>query len=58
MDKLMLWFGTYRKQIGYTIGILNLIAAVSEYVTFGEMTMNAWVCLIVGSYIVLDAYRS
>ena len=57
-DKFIIWCGTYRKQIGYTVGALNLIAALSEYIRYDEMTSTAWLSLIIGGLIVLDTTRN
>ena len=48
-----MWFGTKRKPIGYTIGVLNLLAALSYFIQ-GEYSMTIlWVA--VGFMIIIDA---
>ena len=57
-DKFIIWCGTYKKQIGYTVGTLNLIAALSEYIRYDEMTSTAWLSLVIGALILVDASRN
>jgi hypothetical protein len=57
-DKFFIWCGVYKKPIGYTVGGLNLVASASEYLRYGEMTSTAWIALIVGAFILVDASRS
>jgi hypothetical protein len=55
MDKFFEWFGRNRKTIGYTVGGLNLLAAVS-YLIQGQYGL-AILWLFVGSMIVYDSQR-
>lgn len=51
-DKILIWFGRNRKAIGYTVGGLNLLAALS-HLARGEIGL-AIVWLVIGGMIVLD----
>lgn len=48
----MLWFGKYRKPIGYTIGISNLIMGLAAIAVDDYMSAVFW--LVLGSAIVID----
>jgi hypothetical protein len=54
-DKFFEWFDRNRKTIGYTVGVLNLLAAVS-YLIQGQYGL-AMLWLFVGSMIVYDSQR-
>ena len=54
-DKFFEWFGRNRKTIGYTVGGLNLLAAVS-YLIQGQYGL-AMLWLFVGNMIVYDSQR-
>ena len=54
-DKFFEWFDRNRKTIGYTVGGLNLLAAVS-YLIQGQYGL-AMLWLFVGSMIVYDSQR-
>ena len=57
-NTFFIWCGVYKKPIGYTVGTLNIVASASEYLRYGEMTSTAWIALVVGAFILLDASRS
>jgi len=53
MSNFFMWLGTKRKPIGYTIGVLNLLAALSYFIQ-GEYSMAIlWVAI--GFMIIIDA---
>jgi len=58
MNKFLIWANFYRKPIGYSVGTINLLAAASVYLRHGDMTTNAWIALILGAIILLDASRN
>jgi hypothetical protein len=55
MTKFLEWMNRNRKQIGYTIGGLNLLAAVNYY--FQGQTGMAVVWTVIGLFLVFDAYE-
>ena len=57
-DKFIIWCGTYKKPIGYFVGSFNLMAAAIVYTHGMEMTPTAWIALILGAFILVDASRS
>ena len=52
MNKFALWFERNRRPIGYTVGGLNLLAAVNHLVS-GHLGL-AVLWLVIGSFIVYD----
>lgn len=55
MTKFLDWMNRNRKQIGYTVGGLNLLAAVNYY--FQGQTGLAVVWTVIGLFLVFDAYE-
>jgi len=53
-EKFKVWFGMYRKPIGYTIGTINLLAGI-QYLNNGD-TSNGWVYVMIGYIILLDTW--
>ena len=51
-NKILIWIGRNRKAIGYTVGGLNLLAALN-YLALGQYGL-AVLWLIIGAMIVLD----
>ena len=57
-NKFIIWCGTYKKPIGYSVGCFNIMAAAILYSRGMEMTPTVWISLILGAFILLDASRS
>ena len=51
-DKFIEWFGRNRRTIGYTVGGLNLLVALSHLIQGQYGLMLLW--LVIGSMIVFD----
>jgi hypothetical protein len=54
-DKFFVWFGHNRKTIGYTIGGLNLLTALSHLIQGHLGLMLFW--LVIGCMIMFDAWK-
>ena len=54
-DKFIEWFGRNRRTIGYTIGGLNLLVALSHLIQGHYGLMLLW--LVIGSMIVFDTWE-
>jgi hypothetical protein len=50
--KFIEWFGRNRRTIGYTIGVLNLLTALSHYIQGHMGLMLLW--LVIGVMIIFD----
>ena len=57
-DKFIIWCGTYKKPIGYSVGCFNIMAGAILYSRGMEMTPTVWISLILGAFILVDASRS
>lgn len=55
MNKFLEWMYVKRKPIGYTIGGLNLLAAVNYY--FQGQTGMAVTWTVIGLFLIWDAYE-
>jgi hypothetical protein len=55
LDKFFIWVGRNRKEIGFTIGGLNLLSGISALVN-GNYAL-AVVGFTIGGALILDAYR-
>jgi hypothetical protein len=55
LDKFFIWVGRNRKEIGLTIGGLNVLSGVSALVN-GNYAL-AMVGFTIGGALILDAYR-
>lgn len=53
-EKFAVWFGTYRKPIGYTIGGINLLSGL-QYFAQGN-TAQGWLFFMIGYIILLDTW--
>jgi len=53
MSKFVEWFNRNRRPIGYTIGGLNLLAAVNYY--FQGQTGMAVLWTVIGAFLIWDA---
>jgi len=53
-EKFTVWFGKYRKRIGYTIGGINVLGGI-QYLANGN-TSNGWLYIMVGGILILDAW--
>lgn len=53
-EKFAVWFGTYRKRIGYTIGGINVLGGL-QYFAQGN-TAQGWLYVMVGGILILDAW--
>ena len=53
-EKFAVWFGTYRKQIGYTIGGINVVSGL-QYFAQGN-TAQGWLFFMIGYIILLDTW--
>ena len=51
-DKFFVWFGRNRRTIGYTIGVLNLLTALSHLIQGQLGLMLFW--LVIGCMIIFD----
>lgn len=54
LEKVMFWFAENRKKIGYTLGALNILGALTLFVS--GQTANAFIQLFVGSVLIFDAW--
>ena len=55
MNKFLEWMYAKRKAIGYTVGGLNLLAAVNYY--FNGQTGMAVTWTVIGLFLIFDAYE-
>jgi hypothetical protein len=55
MSKFFEWMYTKRKAIGYTIGGLNLLAAVNYYLQGQTGMAVTWT--VIGMFLIWDAYE-
>ena len=55
LDKFFIWVGRNRKEIGLTIGGLNLLSGISAI--FNGNYALAMVGFTIGGALILDAYR-
>lgn len=55
MSKFFEWLGRYRKPVGYTIGGLNLLAAVNYYLTGQTGMAVTWA--VIGAFLILDTHE-
>ena len=55
MNKFIEWFGRNRKTIGYSVGVLNLLAALN-YALTGQLGM-AVLWTVMGAFVIYDAYE-
>ena len=55
LDKFFIWVGRNRKEIGLTIGGLNLLSGISAIVN-GDYAL-AIMGFTIGGALILDAYR-
>jgi hypothetical protein len=53
-EKFAVWFGTYRKRIGYTIGTINVLGGL-QYFSQGN-TSQGWLYVMIGGILILDAW--
>ena len=53
-EKFAVWFGTYRKQIGYTIGGINVLGGLQYFAQ--SNTAQGWLYVMVGGILILDAW--
>jgi hypothetical protein len=53
-EKFAVWFGTYRKRIGYTIGTINVLSGL-QYFSQGN-TAQGWLFFMIGYIILLDTW--
>jgi hypothetical protein len=53
-EKFAVWFGTYRKRIGYTIGAINVLSGL-QYFSQGN-TAQGWLFFMIGYIILLDTW--
>jgi hypothetical protein len=53
-EKFKVWFGTYRKPIGYTIGTINLLGGI-QYLNQGN-SAQGWSFIMIGYIILLDTW--
>jgi hypothetical protein len=54
MEKTMFWFTENRKKIGYTLGTLNVLGALTLFVN--GQTTNGLIQLFAGSVLIFDAW--
>ena len=54
-DKFIEWFGRNRRTIGYTVGGLNLLVALSHLIQGQYGLMLLW--LVIGGMIVFDTWE-
>jgi hypothetical protein len=55
MNQFLDWLGRNRKTIGYTIGGLNLLAALNYYLN--GLTGMAVTWTVIGLFLIWDAYE-
>jgi len=55
MNKFFEWVYTKRKAIGYTVGVLNVLAAVNY--AFNGQTGMAVLWTVIGLFLIWDAYE-
>ena len=53
MSKFLEWLGSKRRAVGYTIGGLNLLAALNYYLTGQTGLAVLWV--VIGMFLIWDA---
>ena len=53
MSKFFEWFGRNRQPVGYTIGGLNLLAALSYYLQGQSGLAMLW--MVIGMFLIWDA---
>jgi len=53
-EKFKVWFGLYRKPIGYTIGGINVLAGL-QYFGQGN-SAQGWLFFMIGYIILLDTW--
>jgi len=53
MSKFFEWFGRNRKPVGYTIGALNLLAALNYYLNGQTSLAVLWI--VIGMFLIWDA---
>ena len=53
-EKFKVWFGTYRKPIGYTIGGINVLGGL-QYFAQGN-SAQGWLFFMIGYIILLDTW--
>jgi hypothetical protein len=51
--KFLEWFGRNRKPVGYTIGALNLLAALNYYLNGQTSLAVLWI--VIGMFLIWDA---
>lgn len=54
-DKFLIWLGRNRQSVGYTIGILNILAGIMHLFQLEFLQSVVW--LIIGTIIIFDTYR-
>ena len=54
IDKIIFWFSEYRKKIGYTLGVLNVLLGINALAN--GQTSNGLLMFFIGSVIIFDAW--
>jgi len=53
-EKFKVWFGMYRKRIGYTIGTINVLGGLQQFAQ-GNSSLG-WLYVMLGGILILDAW--
>ena len=53
-EKFAVWFGMYRKRIGYTIGTINVLGGLQQFAQ-GNSSLG-WLYVMIGGLLILDAW--
>lgn len=53
-EKFKVWFGMYRKPIGYTIGTINVLGGLQQFAQGNSST--GWLYVMIGGLLILDAW--
>ena len=56
IEKIVFWFSEYRKKIGYTLGVLNILSGLSLLGT--SQVSNGILQIFIGSVIIFDAWST
>jgi len=54
IDKIIFWFSEYRKKIGYTLGVLNILLGINALAN--GQTSNGLLMFFIGSFLIFDAW--
>jgi uncharacterized membrane protein HdeD (DUF308 family) len=54
IEKIVFWFSEYRKKIGYTLGVFNILLG-ADALANGQ-TSNGLLMLFIGSFLIFDTW--